>query len=568
MKIQIDPYDVCRRFLSDFSHTLESSIYGKIDGYLRSRNFERLVVCTSLLADGGTSYSTPQHKTLLQIEAFFKKNVDIDIGVNTEAVALQSFYDCETVCNSTNKRLDEFYLEHCDSDFELPVQKMQQYISRVLGAFSPFLENLPQRVRLTSGATSTRPRKTALPFLKVRKKAYCTSGASKYLSALSQYWGYGRFVPRFTAWNRVITVPKNWKTDRTIACEPEGNIPLQLAFDGYIKGRLRIFGIDLSDQSINQVRAREGSIDGSLATVDLSSASDTIAFNTVALLFPQEWFCYLNDVRSPCYLKDGTLVPYEKFSSMGNGSTFGIETLVFAAACYAVGSRNFTVYGDDIIMESGLIEPLRKLMSFLGFTINAEKSYWTGPYRESCGKHYSNGVDVTPYYLRYMSATKPMCCHIVNNLLALGYPGSELWAFCFDLIRSYSLPLVPFSEDSESGVWVDIHTAYKLKLLRFRNWVPQSRVYVSKSRTRRVTDIRTLFLWHLAKSHELGQNYSPCPRRRSEVIREMWHEPHRSSVVPILSHKYRRKWVTWIPPRPRCAPTGLCAWSDALAAAL
>jgi hypothetical protein len=93
-------------------------------------------------------------------------------------------------------------------------------------------------------------------------------------------------------------VPKNWKTFRTIACEPDGALPFQLAFDTFAKRRLRARGINLSDQSRNQLLAKEGSINGSLATIDLSSASDTVAFNTVALLFPTEWFDVLNAFRS------------------------------------------------------------------------------------------------------------------------------------------------------------------------------------------------------------------------------------------------------------------------------
>lgn len=90
--------------------------------------------------------------------------------------------------------------------------------------------------------------------------------------------------------NSVIAVPKNFKTDRTIAKEPCMNIYVQLGIGRAIRRRLLGCGVDLNDQTRNQRAAREGSITGELATVDLSMASDTLAYEVVRWLLPNDWW--------------------------------------------------------------------------------------------------------------------------------------------------------------------------------------------------------------------------------------------------------------------------------------
>jgi hypothetical protein len=256
------------------------------------------------------------------------------------------------------------------------MERMVRFISKRLGPFEDFLDELPKLVKVTNGASATRGRRRSQAHRKVSLRPYATPSCEPYLQALASYWGYGDLRVRPIGWNRIETVPKSWKTDRTIACEPEGNTFLQLAGDSYIKRKLRGIGVNLSDQTRNQSWAREGSIGGHLATIDLSMASDTLSYNLVAWLLPYPWLKFFSDVRSPLgKLKDGTKIPYAKFSSMGNGATFTIETLIFAAACDAVGASEYTVYGDDIILSSDRSHDLLQLLRFMGFMPNWDKSY-------------------------------------------------------------------------------------------------------------------------------------------------------------------------------------------------
>ena len=208
--------------------------------------------------------------------------------------------------------------------------------------------------------------------------------------------------------NSIIAVPKNYKTDRTIAKEPCMNIYIQKGIGRAIRHRLDRVGVDLDDQTKNQRAALIGSVTGELATVDLSMASDTLSYEVVSWLLPNDWWWALEQCRSPVgVLPSGEIVNYQKFSSMGNGYTFELESLIFWGICQQVCSANVNetdmsvcVYGDDLVVPSIHYDSLVERLAQAGFTPNMKKSFSSGPYRESCGKHYYLGSDITPYYVR------------------------------------------------------------------------------------------------------------------------------------------------------------------------
>lgn len=194
-------------------------------------------------------------------------------------------------------------------------------------------------------------------------------------------------------------VPKNARTYRAIVKEGSLNTLVQLAFGDYISSRLSAFGLGIRDQSVNQDLARLGSIDGSYATLDLSSASDMIARAIVIELLPPDWAFALDCARSESVVLNGSTLVLEKFSSMGNGFTFPLETLIFWALSSSVADDGFaSVYGDDIIVGGTSATRVMRLLEVCGFSINKEKSYWAGPFRESCGADYIKGMDIRPYY--------------------------------------------------------------------------------------------------------------------------------------------------------------------------
>jgi len=223
--------------------------------------------------------------------------------------------------------------------------------------------------------------------------------------------------------NRVITVPKNYKTDRTIAVEPDMNIYVQKGIGGVIRNRLRAIGVNLDDQTKNQRLAKIGSISGRLATIDLSMASDTISRLIVKKLIRSDWLDALGQCRSHFgVLPSGEKIFYQKFSSMGNGYTFELETLIFLSLALAHAKLHgeevdrISVYGDDIVVPSTMAAGFCGLLSWCGFTPNPKKSYSSGPFRESCGKHYYSGYDITPFYVKKYDSSLRSLFKIHNQI--------------------------------------------------------------------------------------------------------------------------------------------------------
>lgn len=532
-------YDICRHYIRDL-RGVDAALFATVDGYRRARDLAALASCS--LHFDAAKHNIEDWRALRQIEAFFKKNSIYADPVKCAEAAKNSFLKAERTCASTNLRLEYFYAKRdlLDPDLVLQMSRMERYISSVLGPFDAFLDAMPRLVRVTPGATSHASRRDSLPQLKMRMSLYATSSAIPYLNALYRFYGFN--VPRVkvTKSNRVELVPKNYKTSRTIACEPEGNLPFQLAFDTYAKRRLRRKGIDLSDQFRNQRAAKLASVNNDYVTVDFEAASDTVSFNAVAWLFPCDWFKFLCAFRSPEYRGCFGSGKYQKFSSMGNGSTFAIETLIFAAACYATGSRDFLVYGDDVIIGKEFFESYKRLTRFLGFTINASKTFCDGPFRESCGMDAFNGVDVTPQYVRSVADRKPVLCHLVNVLGQIAIMDGELRAYLDEIITSRNLPFVPFQDSTLSGVWIYPGRARQLGILRTRNYVTRYKAYVAKSRTRSFVDSRGYYLWFLNKNSQVLFGGPWVDRRHIRVTE--------TSSVPIFEHTYVRRWVGWVAP--------------------
>lgn len=212
-------------------------------------------------------------------------------------------------------------------------------------------------------------------------------------------------------YNKVTFVPKTAQTHRAIAIEPVMNIFLQLGIGDFMTQVLRRNGLNLRSQVNNQTLARRGSLECSHVadrpvTIDLSMASDTLSTELVRELLPEEWFNLLDSVRSHSGMLDDKLIPWAKFSSMGNGFTFQLESMIFYAISLSVAKhigydrRLISVYGDDIICPAGMSLLLIDALAYSGFSINFEKSYLTGNFRESCGSDWFEGRNTRPFFLK------------------------------------------------------------------------------------------------------------------------------------------------------------------------
>lgn len=359
--------------------------------------FKQLMAVDAHLASNATEYYL-----LVQVQALFKKRSDLDLGIDKKDVALATFLRSESLCRETNKLL----VANDDprsGDRAALILKMQRKISLALGDL-PSLDDM----NLGFGpGTNVGCSKNTSVRQKLNSDITTTEGAGRYFmtSAHSYHAWPGLSKPVVVSGSYWTSVPKTSLTDRGINVEPILNSFIQKGIGQAIRVRLKRVGIDLDDQSVNQRLAQKGSIRGLLATIDLSMASDTVAYNLVMQLLPWDWFEALDSVRSPiCELPDGKFRILEKFSSMGNGATFELESLIFWAllsvVCCEDEERTISVYGDDLICPSDCYDRVLDALSLLGFIPNSEKSFGCGPFRESCGKDYWDGTDVRPVFVK------------------------------------------------------------------------------------------------------------------------------------------------------------------------
>lgn len=491
-------YEITQSYILD--QCVDKALRDRLLGYNRARDLGRLSTCSKLYDPH--CHGIGEWRVLRQVEALFKKNRTFANRATLREASLQAFHESEKRCADTNRRLTDIALDSLQFNaYEREASyQAKRYIRNVLGSFNTFQSSLTKLIKVSSGATSTRSRRKALPQLKLSMEPYCSSRAVEPLSSVYEAFGFERPKIRTCDSNRIELVPKDWRKDRTIACEPEGSMALQLAFDGWAKRRLRRFGQDLRDQTRNQHLAKIASIENHMVTVDFSSASDTISYSTVAWLFPSEWFYFLDQVRSSHYRGVFGTGMYNKFSSMGNGSTFCIETLIFSSLCYAVGSRDHSVYGDDVIIRRKFFEPFLHMCKLFGFVVNREKTFSHGPIRESCGKEYFLGCDVTPVYIRNIDKRKAVQCHLINTLGRLTSPYENLGRLLVRECVNQKLPFVPYNESSLSGIWIDPNLARRKHVLVTRHGISTTKAYTAEMRYRLFRGVRGYYLWFLNKN--------------------------------------------------------------------
>jgi hypothetical protein len=273
---------------------------------------------------------------------------------------------------------------------------------------------------------------------------------------------------------KVVAVPKTQVTPRIIAEEPSYMQYLQQGVNAVIKQEIdRSYLFDLIStmhQEPNQHLAYVGSLTGSLATLDLSEASDRVPLALVEKLFAG--FPHLLDAvlatRSTTALVPGHgVIPLAKFASMGSAMCFPVEVMVFFIIALIgfeqANNTRFTrqehvralvgqvrVYGDDIIVPTDIADSVVKALESFGSKVNTSKSFWTGRFRESCGKEFFGGDDVSIVrFRREIPLSRKNVSEVVslvsfrNQLYLAGY-----WR-TVKLVDEYICTLIPFPAVSD-----------------------------------------------------------------------------------------------------------------------
>lgn len=441
-----DPENFLSSLTEKFARTLDLDTLpqvSKLLHYLKCKQFALAVKVADEIAE--QQYGDPwSHFSMNQLASLVRKVPYKDRGLRPERLAMEIFHKAEHRCKRTNQHFRAMRRVGIEkySDFK---HYMRKYITSVIGT-EPCHSSIAELCGFGPGASvgvhgrathsaaklsadawtvtsSALPIATAYLKGDFHLREYLVSAPSGYTSMDDSLFEEAllRKVALVTA-NKITMVPKNAKVHRTIAIEPLLNGYIQKGVDEYMRTCLAKKGIDLSDQKKNQDLARLGSLgfDNPFCTIDLSAASDSLAIEVVRDLLPPDWFNFLNRIRSPEFQIGDTRTRYEKFTSMGNGFCFPLQTLIFASVVYAAyaitGDTEFRVYGDDIIVRQRSALLVIELLKHLGFRTNTDKTFIFGPFRESCGADFFEGVPVRPYTIDKLPKTDNDLYAIYNGL--------------------------------------------------------------------------------------------------------------------------------------------------------
>jgi len=277
---------------------------------------------------------------------------------------------------------------------------------------------------------------------------------------------------------KVISVPKTQKTPRIIAIEPTcmqyaQQAMLEAIIQGVDESYLVNF-IGTGDQVPNQLLAQKGSLTGSLATLDLSEASDRVSNQLVRTMLSNNPLM-LGAVEA-CRSRKADVpghgvIRLSKFASMGSALCFPIEAMVFLTLAF-LGleqelNTRFTkrtdilrylgevrIYGDDIIVPSDSVHSVVHTLEHFGARVGMAKSFWTGRFRESCGKEYYEGHDVSIVKVRRILPYTRKCVPEVISAVSLR---NQLYkAGCWKTVRWLDryimerIRIFPYVDDSSS----------------------------------------------------------------------------------------------------------------------
>jgi len=348
--------------------------------------------------------------------------------------------------------------------------------------------------------------------------------------------------------SRLIAVRKTLSTPRLIAAEPTEHQWCQQNIWHYLRTRTEKTWLNefvrFRDQTLNQALSKRGSTDGSLATLDMSEASDRVTCHFVGQIFRANLGLLdaLRATRTRRIRQDisknvPTSVELKKFSTMGSACTFPVESLGFLAIALACtltvqnkvpSLRNIlsligrvTVFGDDIIIPVEVRELMVNVLEIFDFKVNASKSFWNGNFRESCGVDAFRGVDISPVFWRNITKSDPesiaSALTVSNNFYKRGYWHTA--EYLASTIRRTSIPYVPvdsgaFGKESFLGLNVSgLSRRIHLGLQK-----DQVRVLALKGQQKRIpTGCDSMLLQYFTEAPEPGSPWTAGVAQRPRL---------------------------------------------------
>jgi hypothetical protein len=355
-------------------------------------------------------------RSIRQISLLMKK-IELECGVQRTNAAFRQFVQSDIEVGEWEKNVD--------------LELLMEFRRLALVIYSDVFSKVNARTRNFDLTPAHGPGKTAEK-LNANAK-YTFPMWTDRLETVAPYWRYADFYgystekysridfrsPEQELPVRVVDVPKTLEAPRIIAIEPVCMQYMQQAvfraFRVELDQTYLVNFIGVESQEPNQLLALSGSLNGDVATLDLSEASDRVSNLLVTILF--EDFPDLHDlVQASRSLRADVpsvgVVTLHRFASMGSALCFPVESMVFFTivmmGIQKAQDIHFTkphqvsewlgqvrVYGDDICVPVDAVPYVVDMLEAFGLRVNNNKSFWTGKFRESCGKEYYSGEDVT-----------------------------------------------------------------------------------------------------------------------------------------------------------------------------
>lgn len=467
--------DALKKDLASFCKT---EFIIELESIIRNRDVDRYMEFGknwSLQSINSSNYTPSESCAHYQLVSLLKKFPFEGNELARKNSAIKKFIIAEIGCNNFNRSGYKLLSGESQADRNILLYA-KGWIQKILGFELPEFDMWTLRSRHGPGASTNTVEGRNSSYFKFSEYPYhCTVRARDLAIAIirsDQRWSnvlsdiyreinnvpwyhnvmhdaFFDFFLKVVRGNKITFVPKDYATHRSIAIEPTMNLYLQLGVDGFIRSRLKRWGIDLNSQEKNRELARLGSLeDGydSFVTLDLSSASDSVSMRLCMELLPPEWYNLLMDLRSPVGDLEGKEIRYNKISSMGNGYTFALESLIFAAIVYGVAKeagcesmfKDCSIYGDDIIIPKSLSPMVITVLNRFGFKLNIDKSFLFGRVRESCGADWLKGKPVRPVQIKdFPCTTKDVFKHLnlLERIKALRYDRDS--SFVRDLLMTW-----------------------------------------------------------------------------------------------------------------------------------
>jgi len=358
--------------------------------------------------------------------------------------------------------------------------------------------------------------------------------------------------------SRSTTVPKTSTIDRLIAIEPTANMYLQQGAMGLMVKNMRLFGLDLSVlPDVHKQFAFEGSLSNELATIDFSSASDCMSVGLLEWLLPPQWFQLCMSLRTGHISIFDDISPITMYATMGNATTFPLETLTFftilcASHWEVTGDgimpmykqhkayKHCSVFGDDCIIPTESAAIFMDTCESVGFLVNREKSFFDrSNFRESCGGDFLHGRNVRPFYLKrppsestagvvsWLYSTLNRYISFSRNLYGdLLYIHFDTISYLLTQIQRFhnNIFVVPRDYPSDAGL-------YQIDIVRFQRLFPKHRFLLPRKAKNNVFSFLYMnFKYRNKKETDDGIRYALALKK-----------PPKQNLKPFLKAPIRKK---------------------------